>query len=455
MAPVALPQLDDISVDTIVLLVTLGTSVLTSLLFGLVPVLRCRAFDGELLKQSRRSSTDAPGRHRTRSTLVVAQIALSFVLVTVSGLMARTFVTMRQVDPGFVRPAELETFEISLPRTLIPDSKELVPTFERISGRLQQIPGVTRVGLGTIAMDGRAGKGPIFVEGVAAAALPPIRSIWTIGPGYFEAMGSHLIAGRHITWADLHQLKPLAVISEKVALEYWDTPASAIGHRIRTLTDAPWQEIVGVVGNVRADGLNHPPPPLVYVPMTDAQGSSRSLMYVVRSERAGTAAFLQELQQAVWSVNAHVPLAKVRTLADIQADSMAQTSFATVVLTMAASVALLLALVGIYSVVSYIAAERTNEVGIRIALGAQTGDVRRLFLRHGSILTLTGIVLGLAAALVLTPLMSALLYGVDSVDPLTYAGAAIAIGGVTMTAIVLPARRASQTQPSVALRSAT
>ncbi|HUR33683.1 MAG TPA: ABC transporter permease [Vicinamibacterales bacterium] len=453
MAPAALPRLDDISIDVVVLLVTLGTAVVTSLLFGLVPVVRSRAFTVALLKQSSRLSTAAPARHRMRNAVVVAQVALALLLLLVSSLMARTFVAMRQVDPGFARPAEVETFELSLPRTLIPDGRQVVSTFEQMSGQLARIPGVTAVGLGTITMDGRAGKGPIFIEGTIAPALPPIRSSWTIGVGYFEAMETPILAGRTLTWTDLHQLRPVALISENLAREYWDSPATAIGHRIRTFADAPWQEIVGVVGNVRADGLNHAPPTLVYLPVADAQAVTRNVMYVVRSQRAGTAGFLRELQQAVWSVNKDVPLANVRTLANIEARSMAQTSFATTMLGMAAGVALLLALVGIYSVVSYIAAERTEEVGVRMALGAQAGDVRRLFLRHGFRLTITGIVLGLGAALMLTPVMSALLYGVDPLDPFTYAGVSIVIGGVTMLAMFFPAHRASRAAPILALRS--
>jgi predicted permease len=425
----------------------------TSLLFGLVPVLRSRVFSAELLKESGRASTTSPGRHRMRNTLVVGQIALAVVLLTVSGLMARTFVTMRQVQPGFARPTEVETFVLSLPATLVPDEKQVVPTYEQISARLQQIPGVTAVGLGIIMMDGTAAKGPIFVEGVAAPTLPPIRFIWRVGAGYFEAMGNPIIAGRSITWTDIHQLRPLALISENLALEYWDTPAKAIGHRIRSFANEPWQEIVGVVGNVRADGLNHPPPALVYVPVANEQAVNRFMMYVVRSGRAGTANFLRELQQAVWSVNARVPLANVRTLAEIQAGSMAPTSFATVMLAIAATVALLLALVGVYGVVSYIVAERTYEVGIRMALGAQSGDVRALFLRHGLALTVAGLVLGIGAALLLTPIMSALLYGVAPTDPVTYAGVAIVLGAVTLLATYLPARRALRVQPIVALRS--
>ena len=220
LAPVALPRRNEITIDAAVLLTTLGISVVTSLLFGIVPVLRSRVFSAEVLKESGRATTTSAGRHRMRNTLVVGQIALAAVLLTVSGLMARTFVTMRQVQPGFAHPTEVETFELSLPATLVPDVKQLVPTYEQISARLRQIPGVTAVGLGIVTMDGRAGKGPVFVEGVAAPTLPPIRFIRQVGAGYFEAMENPIIAGRSITWTDIHQLRPLALISENLALEY-------------------------------------------------------------------------------------------------------------------------------------------------------------------------------------------------------------------------------------------
>ena len=177
------------------------------------------------------------------------------------------------------------------------------------------------------------------------------------------------------------------------------------------------------------------------------------MAYAVRSNRVGAPGFLRELQQAVWSVNPNLPLANVRTLDEIQAQSMAQTSFAMVMLAIAASGALLLALVGIYGVVSYIVTERTLEIGIRMALGAQSGDVRGLFLRQGLALTLAGIVLGTGAAMLVTPIMSALLYGVAPTDPVTYAGVAIALGAVTLLATYLPARRASLVEPIIALRS--
>jgi ABC-type antimicrobial peptide transport system permease subunit len=206
---------------------------------------------------------------------------------------------------------------------------------------------------------------------------------------------------------------------------------------------------VGVFGNIREAGLNQPAPTIFYMPM----GYGRDMAYVVRSDRVGAAGFLPGLQQAVWSINPNLPLGKVQTLDAIQAHSMAQTSFALVMLAIAASVALLLALVGVFGVVSYIAAERTYEVGIRMALGAQGGDIRALFLRHGLALTVAGLVLGVGAARLVTPIMSALLYGVAPTDPITYASMAIVLGAVTLFATYLPARRASRVEPIIALRS--
>ena len=209
---------------------------------------------------------------------------------------------------------------------------------------------------------------------------------------------------------------------------------------------------MGVVGNERLDGLNLAAPAIVYFPMAK-RFASRDMAYVVRSLRVGGAGFLHELQQAVSSVNPSLPLATVRTLDEIEADSMAQTSFAMVMLATAASVALLLGMVGIYGVIRYSAAQRTCEIGIRMALGAQTGDVRRLFLRHGLVLTLGGITVGIGAAMFLTRVMSALLFGVTPTDPVTYVAASAGVAAVALLATYLPARRASGIDPIVALRS--
>jgi putative ABC transport system permease protein len=456
MAPAALPRVDEIGIDSVVLLFTLTLSVATALLFGLLPALRFGTLNFAALKDAGRLASDAPGRHRTRNTLVVAQIALALVLLIVSGLMIETFVVMRQVQPGFVRPAEVQTFHIALPPTLTTDLQQVVRTYEEIAERLKQVPGVVAVGLARSAtMESSIGGAPIWVEGRPVSGVPPLRRVKMLGPGYFETMGNPMVAGRAITWRDVSQLQPVAVISENLAREFWGEPTKALGKRIGA--PGEWTEVVGVVENERDDGMNHPAPTIVYWPMATTQAGrpfvNRNMAYVVRSSRVGSPGFLRELQQAIWSINPNVPLGNVRTLDEIQAHSMAQTSFAMVMLAIAASGALLLALVGIYGIVSFIATERTFEIGIRMALGAQVGDVRTLFLRHGLALTLAGLVLGIGAALLLTPIMSALLYGVAPTDPATYAGVAIVLCAVTLLATYLPARRASHVQPIIALRS--
>jgi len=265
-------------------------------------------------------------------------------------------------------------------------------------------------------------------------------------------MGTPLIAGRAMTWTDIRQLTRVAWISENLAREYWQEPAKALGKRIGGLP-GQWLEIAGVTGDVREGGLNQPTPTIVYMPMADRQFVARHMSYVVRSHRVGTPGFVRELQRAVWSVNPDLALAHIRTLNEIQAASMSQTTFAMVMLAIAAGVALLLALVGIYGVVSYIVAERTHEIGIRMALGAQGRDVRGLFLRRGLALTLTGIASGASAALLVTPVLSELLHGVGARDPVTYVGAAMVLGAVTLLATYLPARRASLVQPIISLKS--
>jgi predicted permease len=454
MAPAELPRVDEIGVDATVLLFAFTVSVVTALAFGLLPAMKFGTLNFGVLKDAGRSGSDSPGRHRTRNTLVVAQVALALVLLIVSSLMVRTSLILQRVQPGFVRPAEVQTFRLTLPPALIAENEQVVRTHEQIAQRLRQVPGVTAVGLSSsVAMDGGGGSFPVFVADRPGSGTAPPRVTKFIGPGYFETLGNPVVAGRTLTWTDIAQLTPAVVISENLAREYWGEPANALGKRIGGTPAGPWDEIVGVVGAERHEGLNRPAPTLVYRPMADKAFVRRNMAYVVRSERVGSSGFLRELQEAVWSINRNLPLASVQTLKEIQAESMAQTSFAMAMLGLAAVVALVLALVGIYGVVAYIVSQRTHEIGIRMALGAQTGDVRRLFLRHGLVLTLTGIVLGLGAATLLTPLMAALLYGVGPMDPMTYVTVAGMLSAVVLLATYLPARRASRVQPVIALRS--
>jgi hypothetical protein len=268
-------------------------------------------------------------------------------------------------------------------------------------------------------------------------------------------MGNRLVAGRSITWTEVHEQRPVIVISEPLAREYWGTAAEALGKRVRGCCgpQRPWREIVGVTAPERDDGLNRPPTSIVYWPMLNESYRWRTMAYAVRAQRAGTPGFLRELEQAVWSVNPNLPLASAQTLQEIQARSMAQTSFVLVMLGIAASVALLIGVVGIYGVIAYAVAQRTREIGIRMALGAQTVDVRQLFLWHGLWLTATGIAIGIGVAVALTRVMSAFLFGVGPMDPVTYAAVAAILTLVALLATYLPARRASRVDPLVALRT--
>jgi predicted permease len=282
--------------------------------------------------------------------------------------------------------------------------------------------------------------------------IPPLRRYKTLAPGFFETMGNPLVAGRDITWEEVYAERPVAVISESLAREYWPDPAEAVGTRVQS-NEGTWHEVVGVSGNERDDGLRLPATDIVYWPLLNDAYLRRDLAYAVRSPRVGARGFLGELQQAVWSVNPNLPVANVRTLDEIQADSMAQTSFAMVMLAIAAGVALILGVVGLYAVIAYVAAQRTREIGIRMALGARIGDVRKILLRYGLGLTATGIALGIVAALPLTRVMSALLFGVAPTDPKTYVAVSAVLGAVALLATDLPARRASRVDPIVALRT--
>jgi hypothetical protein len=289
--------------------------------------------------------------------------------------------------------------------------------------------------------------------------MPKMHRYKWIGPGYAETMKNTVVSGRTLTWADIYTRAPVAMISENLARQRWGTPGAAIGRRIRSTPGDSWRQIVGVVGDERDDGVTQPAPTIVYWPllMDSMFGQKdyvqRSQAYAIRSKRMNSVEFVKDLQKAVWAVNPGLPLANVQTLNDLRAASMAQTSFMLVMLAIAAGVALPLGVVGIYGVIAYIAAQRTREVGIRMALGAQQSQVSGLFVRHGLILTAAGLLVGIGVALALTRLMTAMLFGVGPTDPLTYVLVSIVLGSVALLAAYLPARRASRLDPVVALRS--
>ena len=462
LQPARLPRLQEITLDPIVLLFTLVLSLVAGLLFGVIPVFKyARPQLANALKDSGRGSSDGRERHRARNILVVAQVALAVVLLVGSGLMIRTFLAMHDVPPGFVQPENVLTLRLTIPAALIREPEQVVRTYQEIVRRLEAIAGVQSVGVSSsITMDGVSNNDPVFFEDFPRndGKIPPIRRYKWVGERYFETMGNPVIAGRALTWADSFNMNPVVVISENFAREYWDDPAKAIGRRIRQTSLKPWREIVGVVGTERQDGVTQTPPTIIYWPVmiNDFYNNpvfvQRGLGFVIRTMRLQEPTFMGEVQQAVWSVNPNLPLARVRTLRDMYDASMAQTSFTLVILGIAASVTLLLGVVGIYGVIAYVVAQRRREVGIRMALGARSAEVQRMFVSRGMLVTSAGLIIGLAAALGSMRFLTTILFGVTPFDPLTYAIVVVGLGAVALAATWLPARHATRVDPATALR---
>ena len=469
LGPSQLPRLEEVQLDGVVLAFTLAISLFAGVFFGLFPVIKYgRGGLVTALKEGGRGGSSGRQRHRARNTLVVAQMALALLLLVGSGLMIRSFQALRNVDPGFRGPEEALLVRLSIPSSEVEDAREVTQTHDLLSQRLAALPGVTSVGFAqSVAMDGWNSNDPVFVKGfpVAEGEIPPIRRFNWVGEGYIEAMEIPLLAGRSLDMRDSYDLNLAVMVSESFVQEYWESPAEAIGKRVSTGLEAgTWHEIVGVIGDVRDDGLDRDPPATVYWPMlqvnlweslpgVDAEVDvRRSMYYVIRSSRVGSPGFLTEVREAIWAVNPNLPLARVRTLDELLDRSMARTSFSLLMLAIAAGVALILGAIGIYGVISYVVSQRTRELGVRLALGAESGDVRLMVLKQGLILAGTGVVIGLLAAVGMTRLMEALLYGVDPIDPLTFGLVALALTLVALLASYIPAHRASNVDPVVAIR---
>jgi len=460
LAPSGLPRISDIGVHLPVLYFTLGITLLTILLFGLIPVLKHAGVRGGVPEGGRTLGLSRE-RHRARNLLVTVQVALALVLLVCSGLMIRTFRVLTHTNPGFARPAELQTFRISIPNSDVADDAGVPRIEQQIQDKLAAIPGVSSVAFSSaVPLDGDSRFDNIFVEDhpYGDGVLPPPRHLLFISPEYFPTLGIPLIAGRDLSWGDTYNRIPVALISENFAREYWRTPAEAIGKRIRVTTVDDWRQIIGVVGDVRDDGMDKPARTDVYWPTLLAKFQSeplraqRYVTFIVRSPLAGSASFMNQIRQAVWSVDANLPLASVYTLNYFYTRSMARTSFTLVMLGIAGAMALLLGTVGLYGVIAYSVSQRTREIGVRMALGAQRKDVLSLVLGEGMWVILIGLAIGLAASLGLTRFLSSLLVGVTATDPLTFAGVAILLAVSALAACYMPARRAMLVDPMLALR---
>jgi predicted permease len=466
LGPESLPRINEIRLDPIVLAFTVAASVLAGALFGLLPALQYgRPNLTASLKEGGRGGSAGRERHAARNTLVVAQMAMALVLLAGSGLMIRSFQALRSVEPGFSDPESLLTFRVSIPLAEVSEPEEVALTERRILDAVQTIPGVRQAAYSSsVTMDGWDSNDPVAVEEFPTQAdqLPPVRRLKYVGGGYHGTMGATLLAGREINWADVEDRANVAVVTENFVSDYWDTPAQAIGKRIAlpfgTEEGTAWSEIVGVVANEYDDGTASEPVATVYWPAVRESWYDEDLYvpasvgYAVRVEGSEARTILPRVRDAVWSINPNLPLARVATLDEFVRDSMARTSFTLVMLAIAAGVALFLGAVGIYGVISYVVAQRTREIGVRMALGAERAHVRRMVLRQGATLAAAGVAIGLAAAAGVTRLMSSLLFGVQPIDVPTFAGVAVALSLIALIASWLPAHRASTVDPVVALR---
>jgi predicted permease len=460
----SLPRMDEIALDQPVLLFAGAVSFLSALLFGVLPILRyARPQLAAALRSETRGSSGSREHLRVRGALVVLQVALALALLVSAGLMIRTFRELASVDPGFTRPDQVQTLRITIAPSSLPDAELTARRQQTILDGIAALPDVESAAYASeIPMQPGTGSTDLLVTqggSTSRGELPQNRAFHLVSPGYFATMGTPLVAGRDFTWADLYNRRAVALISEDLASREWGNPAAALGKRLRGGSNRNiWREVVGVVGNVHNRGVSEPAGGTVYLPALAAlvidqpAVVARSVSYVLRSDRTGTPGFLANVQRAVWSVDPQLPLADVRTMGDYYGASLARTSFTLVLLAVAGAMALLLGVIGIYGVMSYAVSQRTREVGIRLALGAQRGEIGGMFLRQGLVLTLVGVAMGLVGAVALARWMSTLLFGVSPLDPGTYVSVSVALVVAAGLASYLPSRRATHLDPIVALR---
>ena len=463
VAPASLPRLGEIGMDTTVLLFALAISLLSALIFGTLPVLRhTRSGATAGLRATGRTASESRERHRVRNTLVIGEVALSLVLLVAAGLMIRTFDAMRAVQPGFTNPGDVQLFRLTIAQGQVREPEMVVRRLQEVRERIAALPGVSHVSFASSAPmeDAFDSHDPLLAQDqdLPGSTLPPVRQFEFVAPGFFSTIGRTILAGRDITWTDVYDRRPVVVVSERVARDTWGDPAAALGKRVREHPESQWREVIGVVENGYENGVHEPASLAVYWPVlmerfwTNPVYVRRAVTFTVRSSRAGTESFMRELQTIAAEVAPGVPVAQVRTLAELYDRSMARTSFTFVMLVIAAAMGLLLGVIGIYGVLAYSVTQRFREIGIRAALGAPEIELKRLFLRDGILLALAGVALGLPAAAILTRLLRGLLFGVTPIDPTTYGIVSMLMIAAAALASYVPARRAARVNPLVALR---
>ena len=458
LSPDALPRASEIALDARVLAFTMGLSIATGLVFGLMPALSASRPDlTASLKDGSRGATSARGR--LRQALVVAELALSLMLLVGTGLMARSFVRLRAVDPGF-RPDHVLAMSVSLPSVTRDDDEKSrwVAFFTRATTRLGQLPGVRAVGAVTLLpLDNSSSDYSFEIEGYVPRSLAdqPDNEAREVEGDYFGALGIPLVRGRLPAASDDSQAPRVVVINQAMAKRYWPNQ-EALGKRLRLNMGAvgrtpEWSTVVGIVGDVHGFGLDQPAKAEMYFP--HAQMRSASSMSIVARTVGEPLDLAASARAALAEIDRQQPVFNVRTMNDLVARSLAQRRFSLLLMLIFAGVALLLAAVGIYGVMSYTVAQRTQEIGIRVALGATPANVLAMVVGDGMRLVAAGLALGLLGALAVTRLVSSMLYGVSATDVVTYAAIAVVLGAVALVATVIPARRATRVDPMLALRA--
>jgi len=457
--PDNLARVDAVGIDMQVLAFTVALTLITGIVFGLAPALQVSKPDlAETLKEGGRSGTRGARAQRVRSALIVAQIALSLVLLIGAGLMLRSFAELQASSPG-VDPAGVVAAGVTLPgQRYATDLEARRQFFRRVLERLETTPGVESAGaVLPLPLSLNGWQTTFLIEGMAEPEPGkfPVNDIARVSPSYFRTMGIRLLRGRAFTWSDDEKMPPVAIVDE-MFVKTWFPNEDPIGKRVKInaghvppgMPEPPWSTIVGVVNHVKNYGIDQESRVEIYVPFL--QSTNTQLSLVVKSRDAASA--VRAMREAVREADPTLPVFGVRTMDEYLARTLTSKRLMMVVLALFAAVALTLAAVGIYGVMSYAVAQRTSEIGIRMALGAHPRDVLRLVVGHGVVLTIVGVVLGLGAAYWLTRLMTALLFGVSATDPMTFAAVAALLAAVAFVATWVPARRAAKVDPLIALR---
>jgi predicted permease len=462
--PPDLPRLSEIALDWRSIGFTLALSVFSGFLFGSLPAFKyARTNAAGALSGSGRTASASRDRQRSRSVLVVAQVAMAMVLLISALLMIRTFAALRNVDPGFSDPSHLETMRIYIPDLLVADPVQVTRMQNEIIDKIAAIPGVTSVGISAgLPMEGiDPNWDEMGVEGKHyEGGEPPLRLFNFVSPGYFHTLGTRIVAGRDFTWSDVYNFNQYVMVTENYARENWGSGGAAVGKRVRQFSSMPWQVVIGVVQDVRHNGVDEKAPAIIYWPAMIYSPYTReriiepprAVSYAIRSSRAGNESLVADIQRAVWSIDGNLPVANAGTMQDVYAKSMERTSFTLAMLAIAGAMALALGIIGIYGVISYAVSQRTREIGIRLALGAQKSELRWMFVRSALILTVTGVATGLVAAAAVTQALKSLLFGISPLDPITYLTVPFVLAAAAAIASYLPARRAAAINPVEALR---